>query len=114
MIPIIKIRSRTYKVEYEGLNLICFSCGRNRHQKESCQIQNSELNQTVRAETDNNDSSVPIISTEAMKMQQTSQEDTFGNWMIVKKITVIGKLPISNIMAGRKAMKIISNKCPTK
>lgn len=39
LIPRIKIRARTYKVEYEGLNFICFSCGRYGHHKESCQKQ---------------------------------------------------------------------------
>lgn len=36
LIPRIKIRNRTYLIEYEGLNLICFTCGHYGHHKELC------------------------------------------------------------------------------
>lgn len=38
LIPRVKIRTRTYKIEYEGLNLICFACGKYGHHMESCYI----------------------------------------------------------------------------
>lgn len=33
-----ELNGRIYKVEYEGLNLVCFSCGRYGHQREVCPL----------------------------------------------------------------------------
>lgn len=34
LVPAIKVRGLTLKVEYEGLHLVCFSCGRYGHRQE--------------------------------------------------------------------------------
>ncbi|KAI9122057.1 hypothetical protein K1719_006746 [Acacia pycnantha] len=43
LVPWIKVDGKTYGVEYEGLPLICFSCGKYGHSKERCSgsVQNS-------------------------------------------------------------------------
>lgn len=41
LVPKVKIRNRTYLIEYEGLNSICFKCGKYGHNKEVCPTQDS-------------------------------------------------------------------------
>lgn len=38
LIPTVTLNGRIYKVEYEGLHLICFDCGRYGHRKEECNL----------------------------------------------------------------------------
>lgn len=40
LIPKIKIRNRIYRVEYEGLNLICFDCGKYGQHRDQCPLHN--------------------------------------------------------------------------
>ena len=36
LVPVVRVRKTLYKVEYEGLPLICFGCRRYGHHQESC------------------------------------------------------------------------------
>lgn len=36
LVPWIKVHRQTYGVEYEGLPIICFECGKHGHTKEKC------------------------------------------------------------------------------
>lgn len=51
----IKIRNRTYKIEYESLNLLCFTCGRYGNNMETCPLSKPpEINQNLEGEGNNN------------------------------------------------------------
>ncbi|XP_057425674.1 uncharacterized protein LOC130719039 [Lotus japonicus] len=63
-----------FKIEYEGLSLICFECGRFGHKKEACFVASvSENHQTIIAPTTTNPTN------------KVANGDDFGPWMIAKK-----------------------------
>lgn len=86
LIPRIKIRNRTYLIEYEGLSLICFSCRQYGHHKDLCPGTNQHIpNQNL---MDNNSSSQQLEQNNnianVVKTNQ-SEDQTFGSWMVAKK-----------------------------
>lgn len=86
LIPRVSIRNRTYKIEYEGLNLIWFTCGRYGHHKDICPTINPTLeNQTMEKENNNRPFNSHQSPADTIRNQQNSQEDVYGNWMIVKR-----------------------------
>lgn len=38
LVPMIQIRKRIYKMEYEGSNVICFECGCYGHRESDCKV----------------------------------------------------------------------------
>lgn len=71
------MNEQVYKVEYEGLNMICFHCGRFGHRKESCPL--STLPKGVEAAQGNGPEAQPQSPAAAEESQP------FGDWMIVKR-----------------------------
>ncbi|MCH94006.1 hypothetical protein A2U01_0014960, partial [Trifolium medium] len=71
------LNKRTYAVEYEGLNLVCFSCGRYGHRKEQCMVKEGDTNKgkenavTMAQEKENN----PVAQ----------KSENFGPWMLVQR-----------------------------
>ncbi|KAI9093300.1 hypothetical protein K1719_027314 [Acacia pycnantha] len=47
LVPWIKVDGKTFGVEYEGLPLICFECGRFGHAKDKCQLGKSAISVAV-------------------------------------------------------------------
>ncbi|KAJ1395323.1 Zinc finger, CCHC-type [Sesbania bispinosa] len=115
-----ELLGRTYSVEYEGLYLICFSCGKYGHRADGCPLKNN-VEPTVQGAGENVNS--------AIKEQQKMAEDvrgkgngTYGPWMLVQKgmrkrqgttaqnskkdnnemIGDIGKVADKNISAGSR------------
>lgn len=75
-------------MEYEGLNLICFSCGKYGHHKEACpssSMPKAEEFQNVNSRN----STLSSHENEGNKLEnkQEGKEETFGSWMLVKKRT---------------------------
>ncbi|XP_050216415.1 uncharacterized protein LOC126667478 [Mercurialis annua] len=75
LISSILIDGRLQRVEYEGLPIICFDCGRYGHRENHCQFKKVDVNspQQVRQVIDNNDQ-IPAT---------TAEESRFGPWMQV-------------------------------
>lgn len=73
LIPHIGIFGCQQRVEYEGLHLICFRCGKYGHRAGDCQ--NSEINKQAQLEKD-----------AAVEVQQSEKEEEqhFGTWMLSK------------------------------
>jgi hypothetical protein len=72
------LNKRTYTVEYEGLNLVCFSCGRYGHRKEQCPEEQ---------EKDNGKEAPPVpanIQTDQAQAPSTNNEQ-YGPWMLVQR-----------------------------
>ncbi|KAF7822535.1 receptor-like protein EIX1 [Senna tora] len=72
------LRKKTRRIEYEGLHMICFSCGVYGHRKENCPLNKKEqvidLNKTEQEHHSNPVESVPEIV-----------QETYGAWMHAKK-----------------------------
>lgn len=85
-IPRVSIRNNTYRIEYEGLNLICFICGRYGHHKETCPTTTTILeNQTVGEDNNHNLSNTYLGPAENTTSQLNNKEEVYGSWMIVKR-----------------------------
>lgn len=88
LVPKIKIRNRTYLIEYEGLNLICFNCGRYGHHKEICTLRNeSEHKQYPEVDENRHSHNNSKMNKDGSHGQQVTEEHTFGSWMVVKRNT---------------------------
>ncbi|XP_057444772.1 uncharacterized protein LOC130737018 [Lotus japonicus] len=61
-----------FKIEYEGLNMICFECGKFGHKKETCPHQKG-------------DTGAQNATEQNKEAQPTTQGEDFGPWMIVKR-----------------------------
>ncbi|XP_058776020.1 uncharacterized protein LOC131650323 [Vicia villosa] len=78
LLALFAIKGRHYKIEYEGLHLLCLSCGRFGHNKEAC----GELN--VRQ----------VFFLDGQQRKQSVNDDTggdteiraYGPWVVVQKI----------------------------
>ncbi|KAJ1416228.1 Zinc finger, CCHC-type [Sesbania bispinosa] len=71
---------RVYPVEYEGLHLVCFKCGRYGHKKEACPL--------LFKENEEKDKEVPQMdSTVTSSAATVTQEEdsSFGPWMMAHK-----------------------------
>lgn len=69
------LKGRIWKIQYEGLKMICFHCGKFGHSEENCSTNSMEINEVVAT-------AVPEINA---THKATVEEQTFGNWMLVKK-----------------------------
>ncbi|XP_028797607.1 uncharacterized protein LOC114753107 [Neltuma alba] len=75
LVPRVMAANRLFHVEYEGLNLICFACGRYGHKKESCSWSYVEPTQNNKPSS----SSVPVPEKKSPVV-----EEEFGAWMIAR------------------------------
>lgn len=69
LISVVTLNGRDYKVEYEGLHLICFDCGKYGHRRDDCPISHP-------AQPCSNQTPVEAVNGLAVN-------DTFGPWMVV-------------------------------
>lgn len=83
------IRKRIYTVEYEGLHVICFKCGRYGHNRESCTLNNqTKLDQPGDVE---DAGKRPVNEGEGKGNQGRfnapgiPSEEAYGEWMMAKK-----------------------------
>ncbi|XP_028786133.1 uncharacterized protein LOC114742047 [Neltuma alba] len=80
LIPRIISASALFNVEYEGLGLICFQCGRYGHRKEACPWKKSA--KKVDIQQGGSSSSPPPKMSPAKPLP--AEEDQFGPWMMVQ------------------------------
>lgn len=107
----LKIRNRTYRIEYEGLNLICFTCGKYGHHRDTCNLQiQSTSNQNLVEEATNNEMNNATDSINEPGNQSCENEETFGSWMIVKRNSSnrIPNKQQTNKVEGRKTIPVES------
>lgn len=69
-----ELNGRTYSVEYEGLNLICFSCGRYGHRNDTCPSLQEECHEDPAGPA-------PVIKPKVGHQPK----ELFGPWMIVQR-----------------------------
>ncbi|KAJ1441621.1 Zinc finger, CCHC-type [Sesbania bispinosa] len=68
---------KTYNVEYEGLHLVCFQCGRYGHRKEGCPL--------LLAPNAANDDNTVLPTPPQGPPEHQEEVQTFGPWMIAQK-----------------------------
>lgn len=104
MIPRLRIRNRTYNIEYEGLNLICFDCGKYGHHRDTWpfQILDKQNLNPEREDYSNNQHSNMENGT-GLVTQNKEKEAVFWSWMIAKKIA--HSRPSGNYQARRTEEK---------
>ncbi|XP_056685894.1 uncharacterized protein [Spinacia oleracea] len=72
------LRGKIWQVQYEGLRMICFQCGKIGHQGENCSSHIEPSTVYNQKNRDEEDKQKDVII-------QTVEEKDFGEWMMVKK-----------------------------
>lgn len=86
-----ELNGRSYKVEYEGLNLICFRCGQYGHRKEECPMIDEQVGESSgNTEKGQNTENQGIAN---------EKDARFGPWMIVQRNTWEGDLYLLNSLS---------------
>lgn len=71
-------RGKTWKVQYEGLRMICFACGKIGHSGETCSTNKDMVMQQEETQE-------PLIQTKDREKSNDNEDQLFGSWMLVKK-----------------------------
>ena len=97
LLPLILINGKEKRVEYEGIHLICFSCGRYGHNRESCPLRSADGDKSsVGAGRNDGFGGVQMHSSKVPEnFQQSSgnvglssgnqEGSVFGDWMTVQR-----------------------------
>lgn len=86
LLPIVRVRKTWYKVEYEGLPLICFECGRFGHRLEQCptKFAPSPASQMADKPSDGK-STTAVHPSSGQQNSGESESGFFGPWMIAQR-----------------------------
>ncbi|KAF7844981.1 uncharacterized protein G2W53_001886 [Senna tora] len=97
LVPQVEVRGRSYAVEYEGLHLICFHCGRYGHSKDLCMLKKETEVKEKTQQVDLNivpkdgghgvdDGGDMIPASEGVVQEAGNDNDgVFGPWMTVNR-----------------------------
>ncbi|KAJ1424289.1 Zinc finger, CCHC-type [Sesbania bispinosa] len=85
LISIFELNGRRYRVEYEGLHLICFQCGCYGHRKESCPLLEEGKKDDAQGPLEKNDGVAPKDMGEDKVQNSQAADGGFGPWMMVQK-----------------------------
>ncbi|MCI03214.1 hypothetical protein A2U01_0024249, partial [Trifolium medium] len=77
LLAMFTIKGRKYKVEYEGLHLLCLTCGKFGHYKEGCPERGKAI-------VDHHEGGDHVKSTER-QVQESAGASVDGPWRVVKK-----------------------------
>ena len=77
-----RMNRRIWKIQYEGLKIICFKCEKYGVREEKCDLFNIS-----HGDTDKDDNAPPQNPSDSSKTrgEEQVQDDKYGTWMIVKK-----------------------------
>lgn len=78
-----ELLNRVYNVEYEGLHLVCFECGRYGHRKELCPILMPKLDADVPKDGERVQLKPQVVS--GRRTNSCEGEQNFRPWMLVQK-----------------------------
>lgn len=85
LVPVVRVRKSLYKVEYEGLPLICFGCGKYGHHQEAYPDRvSSRSDRSVPAESRSGGSNTAAKGAVTPGMPSESQSENFDTWMIAR------------------------------
>ncbi|XP_021846727.1 uncharacterized protein [Spinacia oleracea] len=80
-----RLNGRIWKIQYEGLRLICFKCGHLGHKYSDCTMFRSPPEQQM-VSANNGEGSV-AVSKEVDTRRKPEEADQYGSWMLVQKTT---------------------------
>ncbi|KAJ1406797.1 Zinc finger, CCHC-type [Sesbania bispinosa] len=80
-----RLNGRVYHVEYEGLHLICFNCGRFGHRKECCPLLVEESKNMNQQATSSSDPATQKGDDGVEPEGGPAAEEFFGPWMMVQR-----------------------------
>lgn len=88
-----RLRGKIKRIEYEGIHVICFTCGRYGHRKEDCGHGK-----------EGNESTTSVVNAgEDFRRPESKNTETYGNWMIAKKtVRRKGKSDVHNGLIAKK------------
>lgn len=72
------LKGRIWRIQYEGLRMVCFKCGKLGHNEDDCR----PLNDLVNGETIEMDAQ---LSTDLHPSMRPEEKEDFGTWMLAKK-----------------------------
>jgi hypothetical protein len=81
LLAMFELNGRIYKVEYEGLHMLCRTCGKFGHYLEGCPEREKvqvELNQNMQAQKTGS-------SEKGSEPEKNNQDNTQGHWVVVQK-----------------------------
>ena len=70
-------------VLYEGINALCFSCGRIRHKVEACPFIVREQHREQSSEQNKGQTEVQRTQGEDGKKEKENSQEDYGEWMVV-------------------------------
>ena len=73
-----KLNGRIWGIQYEGLKMICFKCGRQGHKEDVCGVEPEAVNEDANRDPQK----LPPKAT-----QDAIAQENYGSWMIVKRTT---------------------------
>ena len=79
-----KLNGRIWKIQYEGLKMICFKCGHLGHKEDSCDIFHSKGDGPVQNKGEDGGLVGSLVHTRA-KQQGPELSRKYGEWMLVSK-----------------------------
>lgn len=86
LLPKVRVRKLWYKVEYGGLPLICFGCGRFGHHRDTCPLRIRPSHKEVQESAAN-----PFTRLSSREAERGDSEDLFGPWMIAQRSSRRGR-----------------------
>lgn len=97
------LKGRVWKVQYEGLQLICFNCGCWGHSVQDC---NASVNAEVRMEQEDPPQNISELDPPIKERPELAEN--FGDWMLVRKPTRKRppRLEVKDGSGGRNAVSI--------
>lgn len=86
LVPTFELYGRVYKVEYEGIQMICSHCGRYGHRQDTCDVKAAAEQGRQMSETGNRGTWDNGVQQGALLNQgESAVAEAFGPWMIVDR-----------------------------